>query len=85
MPFRRISYLLLQCDALDLGVGGVLFQVFEPRVDNSALVWLTNFKDPNGHLARWSLKLQQFDFEVIPLNVLADVLSKAVVESVEIV
>lgn len=32
--------------------------------DNSALKWLASMKDTSSKLARWSLQLQEFDFEV---------------------
>ena len=30
-----------------------------------ALKYLRNLKEPTGHLARWALELQQWDFEII--------------------
>lgn len=125
----------IQCDASNLAVGGLIFQVieeaerviaytsqkltstqqkymacerellailhcvsqFRPYVegtkfkvitDNAALLWLRNLKDPTGRLARWALKLQCYDFEIIhrpgKLNVVADALSRAIVESVDV-
>lgn len=32
--------------------------------DHSALQWLINLKDPTGRLARWSIYIQAFDFEI---------------------
>jgi transposase InsO family protein len=40
---------------------GVKFTV---RTDHSSLVWLTNFKDPEGMLARWITSLEVYDFEI---------------------
>jgi hypothetical protein len=34
------------------------------RTDHAALRWLLNFKTPEGQLARWIQKLQQYDFEI---------------------
>ena len=45
------SYLLRQCFLL--------------RTDHSSLTWLQNFKEPEGQLARWIEKLQEFNFTVI--------------------
>ena len=33
--------------------------------DHSALKWLMTINDPTGRLARWSLYLQAYDFEII--------------------
>ena len=35
------------------------------RTDHSSLQWLYNFQDPQGKIARWILKLQQFDMIVL--------------------
>ena len=37
---------------------------FELRTDHGSLVWLQNFKEPEGQLARWLEKLQEFDFTI---------------------
>ena len=38
---------------------------FYVHTDHGSLSWLMKVKDPTGHLARWALRLQQFDFEII--------------------
>lgn len=60
---------------------------FKVVTDHSALQWLYKTKDPHGRLARWAMKLQQFDYEVIyrkgKENVVPDALSRAI-ESEEV-
>lgn len=120
---------VIQCDASNIGVGGVLFQYddegrehpiafvsqklnraqrnytvtelecmaaivcvnrFRPYIeglpfriitDHSSLKWLMSQKDLSGRLARWSLKLQRYDFKIEhrkgSLNVVPDCLSRA--------
>lgn len=50
--------------------------------DSASLQFLRNLKDPTGRLARWALKLQQFNFTVVHRkglqNVVPDVLSRAI-------
>ena len=38
---------------------------FKLRTDHGSLTWLCNFKDPEGQLARWLEKLQEFDFKIV--------------------
>lgn len=53
-------------------------------MDHHSLVWLHNLKEPTGRLARWALRLQQFDFDIVHRkgqeHVVPDLLSRAVPE-----
>lgn len=59
--------------------------------DHSSLKWLTNLKSPTGRLARWALRLSQFNFDIQykkgSENKLADALSRAPipVEGIDVV
>jgi len=54
---------------------------FEIITDCFSLQWLENLKDPLGKLARWALRLQEYDYTLIhrkgSLNVVPDALSRA--------
>jgi len=39
--------------------------VFLVITDHAALIWLKNLKNPSGRLTRWSIFIQEFDFEII--------------------
>lgn len=60
----------------------LLGQKFTIVTDHSALSWLMNLKDPNGRLARWSIYLQAYEFEIIHrkglIHANADTLSRPV-------
>ena len=56
--------------------------------DHQALIWLRKMKHPSGKLARWILKLEQYDYEIIhrPSSLMThvDALSRAPVNSIQI-
>ena len=56
--------------------------------DHASLKWLMNQKDLSGRLARWSLKLQAFDFEIEyrkgSANIVPDVLSRMHAEEISV-
>ena len=43
----------------------VLGQGFVLRTDHGSLTWLINFREPEGQLARWLERLQEYDFGVV--------------------
>lgn len=62
-------------------VEGLSFTVV---TDHHSLVWLTRMSEPTGRLARWAVKLQQYDFTLAHRpgvqNELPDALSRAPIE-----
>lgn len=60
-------------------IEGVPFTVI---TDHYSLVWLQNLKDPTGRLARWAVRLQQYDFKIVHRkgkeHIVPDTLSRAV-------
>ncbi|GBM48620.1 Transposon Ty3-I Gag-Pol polyprotein [Araneus ventricosus] len=71
---------ILDTDASNEGIGAVLSQnigneerasltsarvwKFLLRTDHASLRWLLNFKEPEGQIARWIQRLQEYDFEI---------------------
>eukprot|EP00731_Ephydatia_muelleri_P039068 Em1080g2a len=43
----------------------LLGREFTLRTDHGSLVWLRNFKEPEGQLARWLERLQEYNFTVV--------------------
>lgn len=63
-------------------------QKFTIHTDHNALRWLMSLDDPSGRLARWSLLIQQFDFDIIHrpgvVNGNADALSRRPYDSISL-
>lgn len=66
-------------------VEGMPFTVI---TDHASLKWLMNQKDLGGRLARWSLSLQSFDFDIVhrkgSANVVPDALSRVEIEELHL-
>ena len=81
---RNYSVTELECLAAVLGIKKFRAYVegmpFKVETDHASLKWLMSQKDLSGRLARWSLKLQAFDFSIEhrkgSANVVPDVLSR---------
>ena len=43
----------------------LLGRKFLLRTDHGSLIWLQNFKEPEGQLARWITRLQEYDFTIV--------------------
>ena len=58
----------------------LLGREFTLRTDHGSLVWVRNFKEPEGQLARWLEKLEEYNFTIIhrrgSLHSNADALSR---------
>lgn len=65
---------------------GIKFTVI---TDHYSLLWLNNLKDPIGRLARWAVRLQQFDFTIEHRkgkdHLIPDLLSRSVEADVKLV
>lgn len=61
---------------------------FRVITDHASLQWLMSQKDLTGRLARWSMKLSQFDFTIEhrkgTLNIVPDALSRSFAESIDL-
>lgn len=62
---------------------------FTVVTDHASLVWLSRMKDPTGRLARWAVRLQPYDFQIVHRKgkelVVPDCLSRSVPISVDAV
>lgn len=81
---RELIAVIWSLEKLRHYVEGFHFKVI---TDCHSLLWLHRLKDPQGRLARWTLRLQPYDFEVIHRkgsdHAVPDLLSRAVPVSVD--
>lgn len=90
---RNYSVSELECLAAFLSIKKFRCYVeghpFTVITDHSSLKWLMNQKDLTGRLARWSLKLQMYDFDIEyksgAQNIVPDSLSRVYSEEVALV
>ncbi|UYV71040.1 hypothetical protein LAZ67_8001511, partial [Cordylochernes scorpioides] len=78
--FKEDAETLVHTDASGYGVGAaVVWAIYKFRPylfgkhftvvsDHHSLCWLANVKDPSGRLARWALRLQEFDISMVYKN-----------------
>lgn len=59
---RELLELIFWLEKFRMYVEGTKFRVI---TDHYSLLWLNNLKYPCGRLARWSVKLRQYNFELI--------------------
>eukprot|EP00731_Ephydatia_muelleri_P025604 Em0017g687a len=62
--YEFLKHFMLDTDASDMGIGAILSQVQDDG-DHGSLVWIQNFKEPEGQLARWLERLQEYTFTVV--------------------
>ena len=43
----------------------LLGRPFTVITDHASLLWLRNFKDPEGMVARWMARLAAFDYDIV--------------------
>ena len=74
---RELLALIFSIEKFRPYIEGTKFTVI---TDHYSLVWLNRLKEPTGRLARWAVKIQQYDFEMIhrkgKFHVVPDVLSR---------
>lgn len=78
---RELLSIVVALERLRPYLEGYKFTVI---TDQHSLIWLHNLREPTGRLARWAVRLQQFDFEIIHRkgkdHVVPDLLSRTVPE-----
>lgn len=83
---KELLALLFGVEKFRCYVEGTRFKVI---TDHYSLCWLNRLKDPLGRLARWAVKLQQYDMIIEhrkgSLNVVPDALSRAPVMEVSVI
>lgn len=90
---RNLTVTEKECLAVIFGIEkfrpyleGIKFTVI---TDHYSLLWLNNLKDPIGRLARWAVRLQQFDFDIVHRkgkdHIVPDLLSRAVEQKLSLI
>ena len=82
---EKYSTIEKECLAIKLGIENfkvyLIGKKFTIQTDHRSLIWLNKLKEKNSRLARWSLTLQQYDFDIAhragAANGNADALSRA--------